>query len=183
VACFKATSSKTIYFIAKHDRFVLCSSRETARFSLMRLPNTTYLEKRIMNSTDYKVTLREGAERAKHLANDFNAQELFGPSGFLKRCAIVSEADRSLLPEHRKIFCSKIGYKASSPTYKMLRELGERRRRWEAAFNSASSSLAVLSIISNCPENFENEILHGEQVRFMDAYEIQELVVDSEMYL
>ena len=72
-----------------------------------------------MNHSEYNFALQdpyaaEGAERAKRFAHNFNAQQLFGPSGLLKQCGIVREADRSLLPEHLKIFCAKIGFKPTS---------------------------------------------------------------------
>jgi hypothetical protein len=139
-----------------------------------------------MNRPDYNFDFRdpytvEGAERAKRFAHNFNAQQLFGPPGFLEQCAIVREADRSLLPEHLKVFCAKIGHAPSSRTFKTLRELGERYHRWEAAFGSASSSVALLQIIASSPDTFELTIFQGENVIYMDADELRECIVESEV--
>jgi hypothetical protein len=139
-----------------------------------------------MNYADHNVTFHdpyvvEGEERAKRFAHNFNAQQLFGPSGFLEQCAIVREADRSLPPEHLKVFCATIGYRPTSQSYKTLRELGERCSRWRAAFNSASSSVALLQIIASSHHNFERTIFQGENVVYMDADELRECIVDADV--
>lgn len=141
-----------------------------------------------MNYADYNVDFHDpysvdGEERAKRFAHNFNAQQLFGPSGFLKQCAIVREADRSLFPEHLKLFCAKIGFKPSSRTYKTLRELGERYYRWGAAFNASSPSVAILQIIASNPCNFELTIFQGENVIYMDADELRDCIVDADVCL
>ena len=123
----------------------------------------------------------EGAERAKRFAHNFNAQQLFGPSGLLEQCRIVRKADRGLLPEHLKIFCAKIGCKSTSRTFKTLRELGERYHRWETAFNSAASPVALLQLMSLSPDVFEGVILQGENIMYMDADELRECIVDAEV--
>ena len=94
-----------------------------------------------------------------------------------RECGIVREAHRSLLPEHLKIFCAKIGFKSTSRTFKTMRELGERCHRWETAFNSAASSLAVLQLIVSSPDLFESLVIHGEKVLYMDADELRDCIV------
>src|SRR4029078_1015279 len=88
----------------------------------------------------------EGTERAKRFANNFKAQELFGPSGFKEQCAIIREADGNLLPDHLEVFGAEIGHAPSSRAFKTFRELGERYHRWETAFGSESSSLALFEV-------------------------------------
>lgn len=139
-----------------------------------------------MNHSEYNFALQdpyaaEGAERAKRFAHNFNAQLLFGPSGLLEQCGIVREAERSLLPEHRKIFCAKIGCKSTSRTFKTMRELGERLHRWEKAFNSAASSLALLQLIVSSPDVFESMFIQAEHVVYMDADELRECIVAAKV--
>ena len=118
----------------------------------------------------------EGAERAKRFADNYNAQQLFGPSGFAKQCAIVREADRSLLRKNLKIFCGKIGHARSSQIFKALRELGERYHRWETIFGSVALDLAMFKIIADRPDVFERTIFEGENVMYMDADEIRKRI-------
>ena len=121
----------------------------------------------------------EGAKSAKCFADNFNAHQLFGPSGFAEQCAIVREAHRSLLPKHLKIFCTKIGHARSSQIFKALRELGERYHQWETTFRSVSLDLAMFQIITDSPDAFKQMLLQGGNVMYMDADEIRKRIVTT----